>query len=77
MPVGDREYNKALLELIGEDKLQLKIKECMEKEEYQLALQLLELTENNDLKKESLLMRARQMTSANARHYLIASAKEF
>jgi alkyl sulfatase BDS1-like metallo-beta-lactamase superfamily hydrolase len=77
MPVGDREYNKALLELIGEDKLQLKIKECMEKEEYQLALQLLELTENNDLKKEALLMRARQMTSANARHYLIASAKEF
>ncbi|MBP1919870.1 alkyl/aryl-sulfatase [Youngiibacter multivorans] len=77
MPVSDREFNKALLDLIGVEKLLEKIKGCMEKEEYQLALQLLELTENNDLKKEALLMRAKQMTSANARHYLIASAKEF
>ncbi|ETA79291.1 alkyl/aryl-sulfatase [Youngiibacter fragilis] len=76
MPVSDREINKVLLEMIGEEKLLVKIRECMEKEEYQLALQLLELTENNDLNKEALLMRAKQMTSANARHYLIASAKE-
>lgn len=75
MPVSDRELNKVLLEMIGEEKLLIKIRECMEKEEYQLALQLLELTEKNDLKKEALLMRAKQMTSANARHYLIASAK--
>lgn len=76
MPVSDRELNKVLLEMIGEEKLLIKIRECMEKEEYQLALQLLELTEKNDLKKEALLMRAKQMTSANARHYLIACAKE-
>ena len=53
-----------------------------------MALQLLELTESKKItdnegkdfcrewKKQALLGRAKQMTSANARHYLIASAKK-
>ena len=76
MPISDSEFNENLIELIGTEKLISKIRECMEKEEYQLALQLLELTEENSLKKKALLMRAKQMTSANARHYLIASAND-
>ena len=77
MPVSLYVYNKTLLELIGEDKLIEKVKNLMQKEEYQLALQLLELVDDyKDLKKECLLNRAKQMTSANARHYFICAAKE-
>ncbi|MBW8383477.1 MAG: alkyl/aryl-sulfatase [Youngiibacter sp.] len=75
MPVSDREFNDTLLEMIGVEKLLNKIMDCMESEDYQLALQLLELTGENELKREALFMRARQMTSANARHYLIACSK--
>ena len=53
-----------------------KIHECMEQEEYQLALQLLELIDDKELKKECLLKRAKQVTSANARHYYIAYARD-
>ncbi|WP_270525358.1 alkyl sulfatase dimerization domain-containing protein [Longibaculum muris] len=77
MPVSLNVYNKTLLELIGEDKLIEKVKNLMQKEEYQLSLQLLELVDDyKDLKKECLLNRAKQMTSANARHYFICAAKE-
>lgn len=77
MPVSVNVYNKTLLELIGEDKLIEKVKNLMQKEEYQLSLQLLELVDDyKDLKKECLLNRAKQMTSANARHYFICAAKE-
>lgn len=75
LPVSQKEYNQTLLELIGEEKLILKIKECMTQQQYQLALQLLDLIDYPELKKECLLQRAKQVTSANARHYLIASAK--
>ncbi|MEG0277388.1 MAG: alkyl sulfatase dimerization domain-containing protein [Coprobacillus sp.] len=75
LPVSDRQYNETLLALIGETKLIEKIKKCMDNQEYQLALQLLELVNCKELKKECLLQRARQVTSANARHYLIASSK--
>ncbi len=101
MPVSDREYQAVLRDLIGTEKLMEKIRTCIETEQYQLALQLLEIAGNEEagggeqaacnagkkqaedreqtecrkLKKEALLGRARQMTSANARHYLIASAK--
>lgn len=47
----------------------------MQEDNYQLALQLLEIYEDKQLKKESLLKRAKQVTSANARHYYIAYAK--
>lgn len=75
LSVSQKEYNQTLLELIGEEKLILKIKECMTQQQYQLALQLLDLIDYPELKKECLLQRAKQVTSANARHYLIASAK--
>lgn len=75
LPVSQKEYNQTLLELIGEEKLILKIKDCMTQQQYQLALQLLDLIDYPELKKECLLQRAKQVTSANARHYLIASAK--
>ena len=91
MPMSDREYHAVLGELIGQEKLTEKIRECLEKKQYQLALQLLELTDEEGdekpedsgkekgyraMKREALIGRARQMTSANARHYLIASAKK-
>lgn len=75
LPVSDREYRKTLAELIGEEKLVEKILSCIKTEQYQMALQLLSLVDQPDLKKQALLLRAKQVTSANARHYLIASAK--
>ena len=41
----------------------------------EIALQLLELIDNKELKKECLLQHAKQVKSANARHYLIACSK--
>lgn len=76
LPVSDRAFGETLRNLIGEERLLEKIHDCMASEEYQMALQLLELTDRTDLKKQALFGRARQVTSANARHYLIASAKE-
>lgn len=75
LPISNKEYNQVLLQLIGKDKLIDKIKECMQEDNYQLALQLLEIHEDKQLKKECLLKRAKQVTSANARHYYIAYAK--
>ena len=77
LPVSNQEYNSVLLDLIGEEKLLEKIKDCMSHSQYQIALQLLELIDNKELKKECLLQRAKQVKSANARHYLIASSKEY
>lgn len=81
MPVSDREYQAVIRELIGDEKLKETIKSYMNEGQFQIALQLLELadgkesSEYRELKKEALLKRAEQMTSANARHYFIASAK--
>ena len=74
--MSDKKYQQTLLTLIGEDTLLHEIKNCMYHEDYQLALQLLEFIDRKDLKKECLLQRAKQVTSANARHYYIACAKE-
>ena len=75
LPVSQKEYNQTLLELIGKDKLLEKVHHLMKEENYQLALQLLELCDDKELRRECLLQRAKQVTSANARHYYIASAK--
>ncbi len=81
LPVSDQEYNQVLFDLIGQEKLTEKIEACIEKEQYQMALQLLGLLDGKGLadsdgwKKQALLGRAAQTPSANARHYLIASAK--
>ena len=58
-------------DIIGEEK----IKDCMSHSQYQIALQLLELIDNKELKKECLLQHAKQVKSANARHHLIACSK--
>ena len=76
LPVSQQEYNQTLLDLIGQEKLLDQIKNCMLQEQYQLALQLLEFIDDKELKKECLLQRAKQVTSANARHYYIACAKK-
>ena len=60
-------------DIIGEEK----IKDCMSHSQYQIALQLLDLIDNKELKKECLLYRAKQTKSANARHYFIACSKEY
>lgn len=75
LPTSQAEYNQTLLDLIGYDHLLDKIKKCMQQQQYQLALQLLELIDEKELKRECLLQRAKQVTSANARHYYIACAK--
>ena len=76
LPLSDREFNAALLELIGPERLRGKIEDCLEKEEYQLALQLLAIENDPKERRKALLGRARQMTSANARHYLMGSAAQ-
>ena len=84
MPVPEAEYRRALLELIGDaDRVVEKAEACLRGGNGQLALQLLELlpeeqrsARSNARKREALLLRARQMTSANARHYLLAAAKQ-
>lgn len=75
LPVSDSEYRAALLEAIDRERLTEVIERSFERENYQLALQLLELTDDKESRKRALLGRAKQVTSANARHYLIASAK--
>lgn len=84
LPHCKHQFNIALLELIGDnDKIIAVIKDYMVQSDYQMALQLIEMLASQDnsnelveLKREALLNRARQMTSANARHYLIACAKQ-
>lgn len=68
-------WHAELLNLIGKEQLTARIDELIGLQEYQLALQLLELTDDNERMIKALLGRAEQMTSANARHYYIASAK--
>ncbi len=76
LPVKQSDYDHELLTLIGKEKLNQRIKELMTLKNYQMALQLLELVDEPELKKECLLQRARQVKSVNARHYLISCAKE-
>ena len=84
MPCRRREFSAVVLELAGGAKKVLeKAGDCLDQGNSQLALELLELLEGEgcdenakDLKRRALLARAVQMTSANARHYYISSAKE-
>lgn len=84
LPQSDRTYAETLLSLIGDEiKVLDKINVCIAEGDDQLALQLIELlsykgdsNQLQQLKKQALLNRAQQVTSANARHYYIASAKE-
>ncbi len=76
MPARAARYQETLLSLIGREKLLERVKGLMAEEESQLALELLQMVDEPALRKECLIGRARQMTSANARHYLWACAKE-
>lgn len=84
MPCRRQEFSAAVLELAGgADKVLAKAEACLKKGESQLALELLELLGGEPydekikaLKRRALLDRASAMTSANARHYYISSAKE-
>lgn len=84
LPHSDRTYARTILDLIGDiGKVTEAIKDFMSREDYQMALQLIDLvsfqessSELNALKKEALLNRGYQMTSSNARHYYIWCAKE-
>lgn len=84
LPHSDKAYARAILDLIGDTgKVKDAIREFMSGEDYQMALQLIDLvsfqettSELKALKKEALLNRGYQMTSSNARHYYIWCAKE-
>ena len=75
-PARTAQYQQTLLELIGRERLLERVHDCMANEEFQLALELLQMVDEPALKKECLIGRAKQMTSANGRHYLWACAKE-
>lgn len=76
MPLPEKEYAAELAALIGKDKLHKRAAEAVKEEKYQLALQLLALDDDPALRRQALIGRARQMVSANARHYLYSCAKE-
>lgn len=85
LPVSDSAYAGELLGLIeGPEKVEEAVRWHLGMGEYQMALQLLELLRLGGvesgvltgLKRAALLGRAEEVTSANARHYYIASAKE-
>lgn len=79
-PVPEADRAAELVALIGAGRLSARVRELAAAGEYQMALELLALLpadeRDRDLRAELLRARARQMTSANARHYLIACANE-
>lgn len=83
LPVSEKAFALELLTLINDDeKVMAHIHKLLAEHQFQIALQLIDLImkkENNEelkhLKFNALMQRAKEMTSANARHYLIASAK--
>ncbi len=81
-PVTEAEWSTELFGLIGdEEKILARIRKAYAEGEYQKGIQLCGLLAkaghpHDDLMKQGLEARGREMTSANARHYYIASAKE-
>lgn len=76
-PVPAQAWGAELTGLIGVDRLLTRTDELVAAGEFQMALQLLRLLPERDCERERVCLfgRARQMTSANARHYLIACAR--
>lgn len=68
-PVPESEYKGVLRELIGDEALKAKICELMDQEKYQLALQLCELGDFRDLKKQALGLLAESSDNLNERYY--------
>ncbi len=77
-PASEDERSRELVALIGPERLDRRIDELMGEGSYQMALELLALggVEDRGRRAACLEGRARQMTSANARHYLMACARE-
>lgn len=80
----DETFDTKLYSMIGEEKLESEIHAALKEENYQMAVQLCDILLNakvdiqkyKKLKAEGLLGLSKQVTSANARHYYICSAKE-
>lgn len=80
----DEIFDTKLYSMIGEEKLDSEIHAALKEENYQMAVQLCDILLNakvdiqkyKKLKAEGLLGLSKQVTSANARHYYICSAKE-
>lgn len=80
----DQVFHEKLLSLIGPQRLKEQIEQSLASQEYQMAVQLCDIAlqggcdieSYRQLKARGLLGLAGQMTSANGRHYCIASAKE-
>ena len=81
-PLSTNVYSRKMVEFIGgEEKIINEIKNSLNKEEYQWAIQLCDLvidknSEAKRLKAEGLMGLSKLITSANGRHYYIACAKE-
>ena len=81
-PVPETEYSREILGLIGDiSAVKARIRELYRAGNFQLGLELCELLEKGGhdvrkLKKEGLVSIAETVTSANARHYYLACAKE-
>lgn len=84
MLASEEKLSLKLLSLMDEQAILQEIENCLSQEEYQLALELGKIMsckkdhekQLKELRQRALLGRAAQMTSANARHYYIACAKE-
>lgn len=82
--LSDETFDTKLFSIIGEEKLELEIRTALKEENYQMAVQLCDILLNakvniqkyKKLKAEGLMGLSKQVTSANARHYYICSAKE-
>lgn len=79
MPVSEYEFYTKLVELAGKDRIIEEVIKLKEENKIQLALELIELVvvaynEGHNLKKELLWLRAKEMTSANGRHFLQCSS---
>lgn len=82
--LSDETFDTKLFSIIGEEKLESEIRTALKEEKYQMAVQLCDILLNakvniqkyKKLKAEGLMGLSKQVTSANARHYYICSAKE-
>ena len=81
-PVPESEFSREILGLIGDaSAVKARVRELYRAGNYQMGLELCELLEKDGhdvkaLKKEGLSSIAKTVTSANARHYYLACAKE-
>ncbi|MFQ9924138.1 MAG: alkyl/aryl-sulfatase [Beduini sp.] len=82
--LSDETFDTKLFSMIGEEKMESEIRTALNEENYQMAVQLCDILLNakvgiqkyKKLKAEGLMGLSKQVTSANARHYYICSAKE-